>query len=512
MMHTVSIHAADGERKIFMPQRKKLKLILALLPVLLISPLHADPYAKLPDMGESIDRDISTQEELVMGQGFYKALRQQAVMIENPMVNHYLQSLGQRLVSASGWQAYPFHFSLIKDDQINAFAAPGGYISVFSGLMLRTENENELAGVMAHEIAHVTQRHIARMILGRTQIDLTTLAAVAAAMVIGAAGGSGDAAVAAAHLGMAGAIQQQINFTRENEYEADRIGIQILADAGFDPSGMVSFFDKLGKQEGDSFYAKNEMLRTHPVTTNRIAEAYNRADLLRPKRVINSPDYAFAKATLAAELAPPLASAAVIKKQSEPETRPQGIVTRYYNALLLARSGHEPQALTMLTELFGKQSDNLWIGIALADVQRSMKKDDAALQTLQKLLAYYPQHPVLTLKQAQLWMNSDAERAYQALRVSLRNNPQNTALLGALAEAAALTQRPVENHEALGQFFLAQQQLHEALSEFETARALAASSAPGGGDPIARQRLDAQIKNVEAQILAARERRKEQRR
>ena len=482
------------------------------LLILLLSPaVWGDPYAKLPDMGEAIDRDITTQEELVMGQGFYKALRQQAVLIENPLINDYIQSLGQRLASASGWQAYPFHFSVIKDNEINAFAAPGGYISIFSGLILRTENENELTGVMAHEMAHVTQRHIARMIVGRGSIDLTTLAAVAAAMVIGAASGSADASVAAAHLGMASAMQQQINFTRENEYEADRIGIQILADAHFDPSGMVSFFDKLGRQEGDGFYTHNELLRTHPVTTHRIAEASNRADQLRPQNVINSPDYAYAKATLAAELASqPRMSASALSKNA-----PTSTVNRYYEALLLSRAGQEKQALEILSAIHAKNTDNLWIGVALADLQRQLKQEQAALQTLQKLLTYYPEHPVLSLKLAQLWMDDDPEHAYQSLRTSLRNHPHNDALLGALAEAAARAHRPVEHQEALGMYFMAQQRLHEAHSEFETARALTyprnLDLSASSSDLIARQRIDAHIKLVEAQILAARERKKEQR-
>ena len=480
---------------------------LALLLALVFSPAAwCDPYAKLPDMGEAIDRDITTQEELVMGQGFYQALRKQAVLIENPLINHYIQSLGQRLASASGWQAYPFHFTVIKDNEINAFAAPGGYISVFSGLILRTENENELAGVMAHEMAHVTQRHIARMILGRGSIDLTTLAAVAAAMVIGAATGSADAGIAAAHLGMASAVQQQINFTRQHEYEADRIGIQILSDAQFDPSGMVSFFDKLGRQEGDNFYTHNEMLRTHPVTTNRIAEADNRAVQLRPRQIINSPDYVYAKATLAAEVsAVPLAN----------KNDPASIITRYYNALVQSRAGQDKQALETLSALHSKQTDNLWIGVALADVQRRLKQDQVATQTLQKLQNSYPDHPVLQLKIAQIWMDTDPERAYQTLRASLRDHPHNDALLAALAEAAGRADRPVEHHEALGMYFMAQQRLHEAHSEFETARALTypnnapTPTAASGGDLIARQRLDAQIKLVEAQILAARERKKE---
>jgi predicted Zn-dependent protease len=484
-------------------------LVLAFAFIISSSSAWCDPYAKLPDMGEAIDRDITTQEELIMGNGFMQALKRQAILIDNPLINHYIQSLGQRLASASGWQAYPFHFTVIKDDEINAFAAPGGYISIFSGLILRTENENELAGVMAHEMSHVTQRHIARMIVGKGSLDLTTLAAVAAALIIGAASGSRDAGMAAASVGMAGAMQQQINFTRENEYEADRIGIQIMADAQFDPSGMVSFFEKLARQESEGFYTHNELLRTHPVTTNRIAEATNRALMARPQKIINSPDYAYAKAALAAELnTQPLINNMSIGKFNL-------AVTRYYDALVLARAGQPQQAAEILGELYTKHPENLWIGVALADTQRQLKQDEAATQTLQKLLNYYPGHPILNLRLAQLWMDSDPERAYQLLRDTLRNYPQNEALLSGVAEAAARADRQLEHHEALGMYFMAQQRLHEAHSEFETARALTFPTAQNkettvsGGDLIARQRIDALIKLTEEQLVAVRERKKE---
>jgi predicted Zn-dependent protease len=460
-------------------------------------------------MGEAIDRDITTQEELIMGMGFMQALKRQATLIDNPLINHYIESLGQRLASASGWQAYPFHFTVIKDNEINAFAAPGGYISIFSGLILRTENENELAGVMAHEMSHVTQRHIARMIVGKGSLDLTTLAAVAAALVIGAASGSADAGMAAASVGMAGAMQQQINFTRENEYEADRIGIQILADAQFDPNGMVSFFEKLARQESEGFYAHNELLRTHPVTTNRIAEASNRALMARPQKIMNSPDYAYAKAALAAELnTQPLINKQALGKSNS-------AVARYYDALVLARAGQPQQAADILGALYLKYPDNLWIGVALADTQRQLKQDVAATQTLQKLLNYYPGHPIINLRLAQLWMDSDPERAYQLLRDTLRNYPHNEALLSGVAEAAAHANRPLEHHEALGMYFLAQQRLHEAHSEFETARAFSFPSTQSkettvsGGDLIARQRIEALIKLTEEQLVAVRERKKE---
>lgn len=475
------------------PLAGSLACVLAGALIMATPPTLASPYDNLPDMGEAIDRDISLAEELAMGDGFMQALKRKATFVTHPLLNHYIQSLGERLASASGWNAYPFHFTVIQDDTINAFAAPGGYISLFSGLILRTDNENELAGVMAHEMAHVTQRHVARMIANSSAMSLTTLAALAAAILVG--GSNPDAAAAAVNLGMAGAIQQQINFTRDHEYEADRIGIQILAGAGFDPQGMVSFFEKLARQEGDGFYAHNELLRTHPVTTNRIAEAANRARAARPSKVFNQPDYAYAKATLAALLDPrPLASAERLEKASADG------VARYQRALLLNRAGRQKEALPILLDLHGKAADNLWIGTLLAETHRQLHQDDKAIEVLRAQLELFPGHPMLTMQMGQLWMTKAPERAYGLLRQALRDNPSHPGLLQAFADAALRAGRRAEHHEAMGLFFIQERRLPEARAELETARALSLE------DAISRQRLDALIERVETEIIEARRR------
>ncbi|MGK0673609.1 MAG: M48 family metalloprotease [Halothiobacillaceae bacterium] len=470
---------------------------LAGMLIMAAQPALASPYDNLPDMGEAIDRDISLAQELAMGEGFMQALKRKATFVTHPLLNHYIQSLGERLAAASGWNAYPFRFTVIQDDAINAFAAPGGYISLFSGLILHTDDENELAGVMAHEMAHVTQRHVARMIASGASANLTVLAALAAAILVG--GSNPDAAAAAVNLGMAGAIQQQINFTRDQEYEADRIGIQILSGAGFDPQGMVSFFEKLARQEGDGFYVHNELLRTHPVTTHRIAEATHRARAARPSKVFNQPDYAYAKATLAALLDPqPLASAGRLEKAKGDN------IARYQHALLLNRAGRPQEALPILLKLYDRAADNLWIGTLLAETRRQLNQDDQAIAVLRAQLDLFPGHPVLTMQLGQLWMAKDPERAYDLLRRALRDNPSHTGLLQAFADAALRAGRRAEHHEAMGLLFIQERRLPEARAELETARALSL------GDAISRQRLDALIERVDTDIIEAR-RRKDQR-
>ncbi len=187
----------------------------------------------------------------------------------------------------------------MKDERINAFALPGGYIGVNSGLLLASETESELAGVLAHEISHVTQRHIARAAYDSQRTSIMSMAAMLAALVLGAASDmGGDAMQGVVTASQALAAQRQINFTRAHEHEADRVGIELLSGAGFDPYGMASFFEKLGRRYGGSSQYVPEMLLTHPVSADRVAEARERARQLPAVTHTSSPTYALAKAQI----------------------------------------------------------------------------------------------------------------------------------------------------------------------------------------------------------------------
>ncbi|MFP4155804.1 MAG: M48 family metalloprotease, partial [Halothiobacillaceae bacterium] len=216
----------------------------------------------LPNLGDSVDRTISIQEEVQLGQEIFTRIRGEANLVEDPLVLGYVRDLGARLVGATGITRFDFHFEVIDDGSINAFAVPGGHIGINSGLILLAEDESELAGVMAHEIAHGGQRHIARMLSQQGMNSLTALAGLIGAALVGAS--NPDAAAAMASAGIAGAAQKQINFTRTHENEADRIAIQTLHRAGVDPSGMTRFFEKMLRREiGDHPMNQLDYLRTH---------------------------------------------------------------------------------------------------------------------------------------------------------------------------------------------------------------------------------------------------------
>src|SRR5688572_7829081 len=251
----------------------------------------------LPDIGSPAQAMLSLEEEYQIGRMIVRGLRDQDQILEDPEVSEYIRSLGQRLSSQANDGNQRFNFFVIKDNGINAFALPGGFIGVNSGLLLDTKNESELAGVVAHEVAHVTQRHIARSIAAQSKQSLVSTAAMLAAILIGVAGG-GDAAMAGVAAAQSLAIQQQISFTRANETEADRVGLGILARSGYDPQGMPAFFETMSRLAGSSELNIPEMLRTHPVSSNRIAETKERATQLDITPQPQSPSYALTRERL----------------------------------------------------------------------------------------------------------------------------------------------------------------------------------------------------------------------
>lgn len=256
----------------------------------------------LPDLGDVAQASFTPAQERRLGESIMREIRADPSYYDEPELTDYINKLGNRLgARAEGRQ--DLEFFLIKEPQINAFALPGGFIGVNTGLLLAAQSESEVAGVLAHEITHVTQRHIARMIATQKGSAVATIATLAAAILLSRV--SSEAGQAALAFGTAGNIQSQLNFTRENEREADRIGLQLLEQAGFDPRGMASFFERL--QRATRFYetAAPSYLRTHPVTYERIADIQNRLQDYHYRQIPDSIEFQLMRARLKAELDSP---------------------------------------------------------------------------------------------------------------------------------------------------------------------------------------------------------------
>ena len=258
-----------------------------------IGPAFADSADTLPDMGTSAGSTLSIGQEMQMGDYYVRQLRGSAPLINDPLLVQYINGLGMRLVAHANSVRTPFHFYLINNDQINAFAFFGGNVVLHSALFRYSDNESELASVMAHEISHVTQRHLARAMEDQKRnAPLTWVGALGSILLAMASPQAGMAALTGT---LAGTQQGMISFTRQNEEEADRIGIQVLQRSGFDPQAMPMF---MGKLLDESRYSTRppEMLLTHPLPESRLADARNRANQMRPVVVQSSADFYLAKA------------------------------------------------------------------------------------------------------------------------------------------------------------------------------------------------------------------------
>jgi len=363
---------------------------LVLLAVL-VGAGGAGAQVKLPDFGDASEAELSPAEERALGEAFMRAIRARLAVVDDPLVEQYVQSLGYRLVASTDRLDLGFTFFVVEDESLNAFAAPGGFVGMNAGLIVATRSESELASVLAHEIAHVTQRHIVRAIDHANRSSLPVLAGVLAAVVIGAGNAEVGQAAAAAVIGSA--AQRQINFTRENEMEADRVGIRMLAAAGFDPRGMAGVFEKL---QLAARYSQQppEFLSTHPVTTNRIAEARDRAARLPYKQHESSEAYYLVRVKLRVGLAddPQRLLDRLVEEQAAGDARN---ANAYGQALAMVRLGRVESARDLLEHLVESHPDNATFQAELAANEYRTGNLDRALALYADGLALYPDDRVL---------------------------------------------------------------------------------------------------------------------
>lgn len=271
-----------------------LRILLAF--TLAIQPVLA---ADLPDLGEVSRQYFSDQEEQTLGRTIMRDVYADPRYLDDPEIENYLNQLGYKLVSVSARNQRIFNFFVVDDPTINAFAMPGGNVGVHTGLLLAAQSESELASVIAHEIAHVTQDHLARMVAAQSQSYWPTMAALALALL--ASRSNPNVASAAIASTQAYSIQNQLNYSRDYEREADRLGYDMLTKAGFDPRAMSEFFERL--QRANRFYDTSApaYLRTHPLTSDRIADMEARSESAPYRQVEDSLDFQLVRARLRAQ-------------------------------------------------------------------------------------------------------------------------------------------------------------------------------------------------------------------
>ena len=460
-----------------MPNALK-KLLAVVLSVLL--PLQALPQSStgndLPDIGSPASATLSIDDEYHIGMQVMRQLRDEGQIIEDPEATEYIQTLGSRIVAqATGDSAQRFSFFFVRDETINAFALPGGFIGVNYGLVLATRNESQLAGVLAHEIAHVTQRHIARRVRSQGRQSIATVASILAAILIGAATGSGDATMGGIAMAQGAAMQQQINFTRANENEADRVGMSFLAAAGFDPYGMPDFFETMGRRSPVLATSRNalpEILQSHPVSTNRIAESRARAAQFKDlKPTAESVSYMITRERLRVLGTP--AEDNVRRYYSERrEQQTQTVGERYGEALASYQAGNSRAALDSLTYLAREYPQVPMLQSTLGQALMSAGASDESLATFRRALNLSPRNIPLTMRYAESLMKAGDAKTAHAVLLDLFNNvaptPEQIRFTALAASSAGDTGDAAyymsEYHIATGNLPLSVAQLEMALA------------------------------------------------
>jgi predicted Zn-dependent protease len=396
---------------------------------------HAQRRLDLPDFGTPADVALSKDAEAQLGRSVMRELRGENVIIEDPEITEYISSIGAGIASHANDGTFRFQFFVIDDDAINAFALPGGYIGVNTGLILETENESELAGVLAHEISHVTQRHIARSILDNQRTSMTSLAAMIAAVLLGVNDNiSGDAVQGAVAASQSMAAQLQINFTRANEHEADRIGIRLLSAAGFDPRGMSSFFEKLSRRYVNLSDRVPPLLQTHPVSGDRVTEARNRVRQLPSQNHESSLAYALIKARLQVRAAPTPRAALALFEQREDGNAP---ADRYGLALAAMRMGMYDRAELLFHDLAAEYPTVIPFQTGEAEALLAAGATRRALEAYAEATRLFPRNVPLTISYAQaLIVAGEPARAHTLLLDLLNNVPATPAQIELIARAA----------------------------------------------------------------------------
>ncbi|MEJ0039424.1 MAG: M48 family metalloprotease [Gammaproteobacteria bacterium] len=426
----------------------------------------------LPDIGSPASTTISTSDEYRLGAQIVRQLRDQKAIMEDPEVTEYLQSLGQRLAAQAPDTNQRFTFFAVDEGTINAFALPGGFIGVNYGTVLASRNESELAGVVGHEVAHVTQRHMARTFHAQSAQGIAQTAAILAAVLIGAMAGGGSAMEGAIAIAQGAAAQQQVNFTRANEYEADRVGIGFVAGAGFDPNGMAAFFEAMSRHEGLAGQYVPEMIQSHPVNSNRIAEARGRAaQYEHPKSNPDSATYECIRERLRVLSMPK--DPQVAERYAQDTKNFKGTLgQRYGYALALMQAGKNQDAARILSDLVVEHENLTLLHSALAQAEVDGGLENDGIATFAKANALFPRNVPLTVRYAQALMKANRPKEAHTLLLDLFNNEVPTPdqiQLTALAASAAGDMGDAyfymsEYHIATGDLQLSLQQLQLALA------------------------------------------------
>ncbi|WP_324731238.1 M48 family metalloprotease [Pseudomonas paeninsulae] len=473
-----------------------------LRPILLtLACLTAQPglASDLPSLGDASSAIVSPQQEHQLGRAWLSLLRGQVRQLSDPQLKDFVESSVYRLGETSELKDRRLEFVLLDSPQINAFAAPGGIIGVNGGLFLYAQTEAEYASVMTHELAHLSQRHFARGLEAQQRMQLPLMAAMLAG-IVAAAAGAGDVGIAAIASTQAAAIQEQRRFSRQNEQEADRIGLVNLEKAGYDPRAMPSMFERLMRQYR---YDRKppEFLLTHPVSESRIADTRNRAAQTKAGGVTDSARYQLmrARVQLNYEDTPGLAAK---RFRALLDETPKLEAARYGLALAQIKSGQHQKARESLQPLLQSAPDNIPYNLAQIELDSASSHLPEAQSRIERLMSNYPNNYPLQQARIDVLMKQarpqDAERALDDLLKSRAKDPD---VWYQVAEMRGLSGNTIGLHQARAEYFALVGDYDQAIEQLDFAKRRATNNFPLASRIDARQRELLEDQRIIEQML-----------
>lgn len=447
---------------------------LLLASLLFIASSATSEELKLPNLGDSSTSLFSAEQEYQLGRAWLRSFRSQVQTLNDPLLHDYLESLTYELATHSELQDRRIDIVVVDNPVLNAFAVPGGVIGVHSGLMVYTRSEDELATVLAHEIAHLSQRHFSRQVEQQRQQAPLTMAGLLAGLVLIATTG-GSAGLAALSATQAAALESSLRFSRGNEQEADRIGMQTLVNAGKDPHAAPAMYERM--LQSSRYNRGNqvpEFLRTHPLSESRVADTRNRAR--QHPKVIQGENLSFY--LMRARVRVGLAESpqrAVGEFQHNADNRSAHAEAEQYGLVLaLTESGRAAEARAKLNPLLLHRPEQIEYIIADAEIDMAVGENQAAIRALERELRLYPDNHALTMTYASaLLRNDQAHIAEEVLLEQSRKRPNDPGMWYLLAEVQGLSGNILGVHRARAEYFILNGVLDEAERQLRFALDLA---------------------------------------
>jgi predicted Zn-dependent protease len=457
---------------------------------LLVSPALAQ---SLPELGDTSGALLSPSLERKIGEQAMREIRlREPSYLDDPELTEYINEVGRRIVAATSDAQQGFEFFLVRDNTINAFAMPGGFVGVHTGLILAAQTESELASVLSHEVAHVTQHHLARLLGKQEQMSIPTLAAVILGVL--AARSRPDLTQAVIVGASAAGVQSQLNYTRDFEREADRIGFQYLQQAGFDVSAMGTFFERM--QKATRLYENNApaYLRTHPLTSERIADMQNRAQNAVYRQSPDSVEFYLARAKLLAEQGMPREAVAHFDALVRDHRYADEAGARYGLASALARARDFPRAASQAETVRKLLGPHPWVELLVARIRLSQGDAAEARDVIRTALSRYPNYKPLHYAYIDLLQGIGQHQAALAwLGDLVKSYPRDAKLYNLQAKSYAASGKRLLHHQALAETYVLQGTLPAAIEQLQLAQK------SGDGDFYQLSAVEARLRDLRAQ-------------